>query len=393
MNRREFLISSLATPLFIRQLLANQDEISAKYYNATDKSFEFLEVKGSYNQIGYQIGKYFGKNIKQVIKQRAEWHNNLLSILKSPPGQLRSAEYLRLTEKHFPHILEEILGMADGAGLHFDAIWAMCIKSELGALDEEPDGCSTIFTKDQQHMWLFHNEDGHDAYRDIMFILKATPPSGVTYLSLVYPGIITGNGPSMNNQGIIQTTNYIGSTESEVGFPRYILGRAVLEAKSLKEAMDIITMEPRAYPYHHNLGSLSEKKYISLETTPAAWQSKEPQENYCHTNHLLFEKTNSYKAEDLEYRQTSSISRFKVIQEALPDLPTENVTPGDFLEILASHQSSPYSPCRHPQGEVMGRTLGTAYYNFEKGSLRLFRGNPCQSLQNDSFMDFQFDEL
>ena len=185
MNRREFLISSLATPLLLRQLLANQDHGLAKYQKASEKSFEFLEVKGKYNQIGYQIGKYFGKNIELVIKQRAEWHHNLLDILKSPRGQIKSAEYLRLTEKHFPHVLEEIRGVADGAGLHFDAVWAMCIKSELGALESEPDGCSTIFTKDPIHMWLFHNEDGHDAYRDFMFVLKASPPSGVTYLSLV----------------------------------------------------------------------------------------------------------------------------------------------------------------------------------------------------------------
>lgn len=393
MNRREFLISSIATPIFLKQLLANQNHGLAKYQKASEKSFEFLEVKGTYNQIGYQIGKYFGKNIEQIIKQRADWHSNLLTILKSPQGRSRSNEYLRLTEKHFPHILEEIRGMADGAGLHFDVIWAMCIKSELGALDDEPDGCSTIFTENQGQKWLFHNEDGNDAYRDVMFVLKASPPSGVTYLSLVYPGIITGNGPSLNRHGILQTTNYIGSTQSEVGLPRYILGRAVLEAKDLKEGIDIITMEHRAYPYHHNLGSLAEKRYISLETTPVAWQMEEPRSTFCHTNHLLYEKTHSYETEDLEYKQTSSLSRFKVVHEALPELPEENVIPKDFLDILASHQSAPYSPCRHPEGKVTGRTLGTAYYNFDKGLLRIFKGNPCQSLTNNWFVDFHFDAL
>jgi hypothetical protein len=52
----------------------------------------------------------------------------------------------------------------------------------------------------------------------------------VSYIALVYPGIITGNGPSMNSRGIVQTTNYIGSVKSEVGIPRYIIGRAILEA-------------------------------------------------------------------------------------------------------------------------------------------------------------------
>jgi hypothetical protein len=120
---------------------------------------------------------------------------------------------------------------------------------------------------------------------------------------------------------------------------------------------------------------------------------EEPQGTYYHTNHLLFGKTGSYEAEDLEYKQTSSLSRFNVVQEALPDLPSENITPPDYLGILASHKNAPYSPCRHPEGNVMGRTLGTAHYNFEKGILRLFKGNPCQALPIESFKDFHFDEL
>ena len=298
MKRREFLISSLATPVIIKQMLAVEDYTTVNYQAATEKTFEFLEVKGSYYTIGYQTGRQFGSHIKKLIERRSEWHRNLMDILRSQQGQIRSAEYIRLTTKHFPHILEEIRGIADGSGLHFDAVWAMCIKSELGTLDDEPTGCSTIFFKDQQQMWLFHNEDGHVAYRDIMFVLKVNPPSGVNYLSLVYPGIITGNGPSMNSYGIIQATNYIGSTESEIGLPRYVIGRAVLEAKTLKEASEIVTMEPRAYPYHHNIGHLEEKKYYSLETTPLTWQAEEPQSTYCHTNHLLFDKTRVYKAED-----------------------------------------------------------------------------------------------
>ena len=120
---------------------------------------------------------------------------------------------------------------------------------------------------------------------------------------------------------------------------------------------------------------------------------EEPEGNYCHTNHLLFEKTHPYKAEDLKYKQTSSLSRFKVIQEALPNIPKDDVTPEDYLGILSSHQSAPYSPCRHPKGEVRGRTLGTAFYDFNKEVLRLFRGNPCQSVPNDWFEDFHYDAL
>ena len=135
MKRRDFIKTSVVTPLMLGHLLAENDKANTKFRPGNAKSFDLLEVKGSYQQIGYQIGRYFGKNIKNVIERRSFWHDNLLEILRSKKGKQRSQEYRYVTQKHFPHLLEEIQGMADGAGFHFDAVWALCIKSELMAFD------------------------------------------------------------------------------------------------------------------------------------------------------------------------------------------------------------------------------------------------------------------
>jgi predicted choloylglycine hydrolase len=390
MKRREFLISGLTAPFLIPQLLAREKDSLVSKQDATATGFPYLEIIGTYYDIGYQIGKYFGKNIETIIERRKKWHHQLMEIKDSEEGKRKSREYWRLTQKHFPQLLQEINGVADGSGIHFDAIWAICIKSELAAIEVEPEGCSTIAFQHDENIWLFHNEDGNMAYDEMMFLVKVTPPSGVSFISLVYPGIITGNGPSINDSGIIQTTNYIGSTESHIGIPRYILGRALLEAKDLNEATDIATLEPRAYPYHHNIGNLAENKYLSLETTPGSWEAKEPAGMSCHTNHLIFDKTVTYPAEDQKYKQSSSLSRYRVIEEKLNKFADQLVEPEDFLNILSSHQNKPYSPCRHPEGDVHGLTLATAFYDFRAGTMRLFQGNPCQAVKNKRFFDFRF---
>jgi len=390
MKRREFLISGLTAPFFIQQLLAEGRDSLLDYQDTTEASFPYLEITGSYYDIGYQVGKSFGKNIEAVIRRQKNWNQQLMEIQNSGEGKRKSREYHRLTQKHFPHLIQEINGMADGSGIHFDAIWAICIKSELSATEEEPEGCSTIVFKHDDNIWLFHNEDGNMAYDKMMFLVKINPPSGVSFISLVYPGIITGNGPSLNDKGIIQTTNYIGSTESHIGIPRYLLGRALLEASDLDEAINIATLEPRAYPYHHNLGSSAENKYLSLETTPESWEVKEPNGMYCHTNHLLFTKTATYLAEDQEYKQSSSLSRYRVIEQKLKEFADELQNPEDFLNILSSHINKPYSPCRHPQDDVHGLTLATAFYDFGEGAMRLFKGYPCQAVKNLHFTDLRF---
>jgi hypothetical protein len=307
--------------------------------------------------------------------------------MSSETGRRYSKELLRLSRKHFPHLVDELQGIAEGAGVHFNAVWAMTIKSELGALTDEMPGCSTVYVGSKQRQWLFHNEDGNAAYADLMFVVRVSPPSGVNFVSLVYPGILTGNGPSMNSRGVIQTTNYIGSTRAEMGLPRYVLGRAILEAASLEEAQQIATLEPRAYPYHHNLAGVKERSYRSLETVPGKVAEEEPKGVFVHTNHLLHRRTRRYSYQDEVYRESSSMSRYEVLQTLAEDAEIGELGPETVLDWLSSHQRKPYSPCRHPQGEIRGQTLATAFFDIRTGSFRLYKGNPCTATYLGAYMD------
>jgi isopenicillin-N N-acyltransferase-like protein len=389
MKRRTFLKTVSLSSFCLPQIFSctNNTKTNLK---PTNKRFAHLEIKGSYREIGYQTGHVFRKNIEKVISRRSEWHSNLINILKSDEGRKLSDKLLELSQKHFPNVIEEIKGIADGAGIHFDHIWAINIKSELETVQEEPPGCSSIFFRDDNNMWLLHNEDGHTAFKDIMFTIKVTPPSGVSYISMVYPGIITGNGPSLNSRGIVQTTNYIGSTRSEIGLPRYIIGRAILEAKDLDEAIQIATLEPRSYPYHHHLASFDEKRYASVETIPGVSDVNYPDGIYFHTNHLLLEKTKDYQFQDQEYKTSSSLSRYAVINEEVNQLETSNLQPELLLSILSSHDGKPYSPCRHPQEDILGQTLGTAFFNINEGVFYLYKGNPCVAVKNNHYITLGF---
>jgi len=393
MKRRTFLKISAVSPFIFQSFFCSRDSAWTQFTPATEKQFDLLEVKGSYKQIGYEIGHHFQNQINAIIERRKDWHQNLLSILNSETGKSRSRELYQLTQRYFPHLLDEIRGIADGADIDFNAFWAMTIKSELGALEPEPPGCSTIVYNSENKKWLFHNEDGHTAYHDIMFTVKVHPPSGVSFVSLIYPGILTGNGPSLNSAGIVQTTNYIGSITSEIGLPRYVIGRAILEAKSLKEAEKIAMMHPRAYPYHHNLASFPEKKFLSVETVPGTAESKSPRGIFIHTNHLLYKTTMQYEYEDQKYKTTSSLSRYGVLAEQTQLLKDRSdLQPEDFLNILASHERAPYSPCRHPEGNVEGQTLGTAFFDLNKGEFRLYKGNPCEAVSNNFYSEMNTEK-
>jgi len=41
------------------------------------------------------------------------------------------------------------------------------------------------------------------------------------------------------------------------------------------------------------------------------------------------------------------------------------------------HDRRPYSPCRHPEGDVHGVMLGTAVFQSPEKSMTLYHGNLC----------------
>ncbi|MFP4527763.1 MAG: C45 family autoproteolytic acyltransferase/hydrolase [Candidatus Kapaibacterium sp.] len=390
MKRRTFLKLGLVAPTFL-YIGCGRRTSDAKFTPATNTGFDYIEAEGSHYDIGYAIGKYCGDTIRAIMKDRAEWLDNILSIEESPSGREFSADMFDTLEATFPNFILELHGMAEGSGIDFRKIWAMSIKSELEAHGEENPGCSTIYYNKNGNNWLFHNEDGHDAYHRRMLVLRAKPPSGVSFYTLVYPGIIPGVGPSMNDRGIIQTTNFIGTTRPGRGIPRYFLGRAILEAKSLDEAVEFATMAPRAFPWHHNLASTKTGEYISVETLPEGEVGKSnPEDIYLHTNHAIHPRTTSYVHQDLEYKNSSSISRYRVLSKKIEDTGGEIAKPGVALDWLSSHESRPYSPCRHPEGDIMGRTLATAFFDIGNRTMMIYKGNPCEAVPNTAAREYKF---
>lgn len=410
MRRRTFIQTAIATPFFL-SLSCTQKFSSTNYKPATEKSYEFLEVAGSYREIGRKIGKTFQVNIRKVLRDQPDLLNRLISIAETESGKKYSNALLGCLKKSFPHLVEELAGLADGAGLHFNIMWYLSIRSELFAFGMTnpgsctvPPGCSTIYYKykNKDINWLFHNEDGDIAYKNRMFVLKQHCPSGVSFYSLVYPGFITGVGPSINSKGIIETTNFIGCKMPEEGIPRYFIGRAILEAKDLKEAIDLASFEHRAFPWHHNLADISSGEYVSIETLPRNYKKADSTkgmtairkpangEPFIHTNHTTADETADYVHQDIDYLESCSISRFKVLSELKEKADYPITNPKDLLGWLSSRKYAPKSPCKVGDENNRGQTVGTAFFDLKTGLYRLYKGAPCQAVPKDLYEDYYF---
>jgi hypothetical protein len=360
------------------------------YLEPSATRFPYLEAAGTPWEIGRTIGLRFADQLRLGFERRADWFADLKEFAAGE-GKPAVAQMLAAAKRHTPRAVAELEGWAEGSGIPFHDFLVLNLKAELTALkkprtgkpsatEEIQPGCSTIVLATGDQVLHLHNEDGADAYADLMFLLECTPEDGVPYLCLSYPGILPGNAPAINAAGFATSTNFIGTEEVRLGVGRYFLDRMILESRNIDEALEWSAHPERAYAFHHVFTSMPEKRAVAIEVTPTEKEIREIDGLYIHTNHLVFDSMRD-EVQDEQYVSSSSTTRWDVLsrwKESVSDPSSLNVN--QLLEPLASHEGKPYSPCRHPEGDVRGYTLATAVFRAPEGALRLYKGQPCQNL-------------
>lgn len=355
----------------------------------SETAFPYVEVAGTPREIGRGIGKMFGDHVRTGLERRAEWFGSLKTFAMGD-GRAAYDTFLAAAQKHTPRAYEELVGWSEGSGVPLEDLAVLNLKAELGAMIDSRErastapaegnpGCSTIVQVAGGRVIHAHNEDGHDAYRDLMFLIKAVPKDGPAYLCLSYPGILPGNAPAMNAHGLVQTTNFIPCRDVKPGVGRYFLDRMILEAKSIEEALEWSTHPERAFGFHHVFTDLNRGRSVAVEVSPSKHEIVEIEGLYYHTNHLVMDGMLD-EDQDEEYVSSSSTSRWDVLRAWANGLGDESgdLSADQIVAPLSSHQSAPYSPCRHPEGDVRGMTLGTAVFQSPEGTMRLSKGQPCE---------------
>jgi predicted choloylglycine hydrolase len=359
-----------------------------RYQPATDRALPLYEIRaGSHYALGRAVGRRFAAQIRGGFEDRAEWFRELKAFADARPRNIYDT-FLAAARKHAPHIVEELRGWADGCGLPFRDLMILNLKAEYAALrdQEKPTkkpephpGCSTLVAAGARRFVIVHNEDGHKAYAERMFMLRMHPPGGKPkVLCASYPGVLPGNAPWINDVGVIMTTNFIYSRDVRLGVGRYFLDRLAMEARTPEEALRICSHPDRAYAFHHVIGSTSDGRVVSLEVTPTKLSQVEIKGLYIHTNHLIHDKL-AGEAQDPEYVSTSSGTRLGALRawKAALNKEPSALTAADLVTGLSSHEGKPYSPCRHPEGEVHGATLLTAVFESSGKGVRVYKNQPC----------------
>lgn len=344
----------------------------------TNKAFlPVFRVEGTNYEIGFEIGRKFKDRINRAFKQSVIY-NYLIEIDRLKPEWFDCLH--EHAKKHFPQYLAEITGIAEGAGLDYRDIALINFR---GSFPEK--GCSTVIFKQQDKIILAHNEDHETVLGELAYLLIVELQDGTSFLAYTYPGCLPGFSSSFNSHGIVMSANAMPDPDVQIGVPRHLFDRSMLEANNIEDVLQRILMPQRSGAFSYNLVSMKEKRVINLEITSKMHYMTEIQDKYFHTNHFI-----SDELKGLSIPPGTTQIRYKRGVELISH--TSQMSTKEALKILSDDKI--FLPrqkrVRTQYGHYYGGTLCTALFEIaEDLILQLYP--PTQ--QKEKFVQFSLSNI
>jgi isopenicillin-N N-acyltransferase-like protein len=329
------------------------------------RPLQLLRVSGSHRDVGAQIGAACAGPVRRSCERLEQ-------------GALEAAEpYREVTTRELPWLVDELDGVAEGAGVEPTAVFAASIEElDPVAAPEPARGCSDLVACAQAtsdgHVWVAHTNDlSAPTEEDLIAIEWRLPGDPVLFTIGVGPWISVG----FNSAGLALTGNELSPNDNRVGIPRLLQVRDILRRRSLDQAVSAALHPARASSYN-NLLSHREGGVVSVEGSATDAELLRPGAagTLAHTNHYVSERMRRYEG-DVEYAARSDV-RYR---RALRWLAAGDITAATLRLALSDHSDAPDSICRHVQPGSQTKTVFWCIADVTRGEITYGRGNPCDS--------------
>lgn len=344
------------------------------------ESFPLIEARGTHRELGRQHGE-------QCRDRLLGFLDYLGSTLKLPSAEIesRATRFVPLFEQHCPHLVEEIRGLAEGAGVRFDQALAVQIRGELGQVAR--GGCTTFVIAARgtaaQTILIGQNCDMDPEMEQIGYVLRLQPKDKPAVILWTFGGQIGYHG--MNSAGVAHFANALGGGPAwRFGLPHYPIKRMMLEQRRMGGVFELLRRAPVCSNGNYVLCD-GDGQIADVELTPDGFEVIEDRGDgfIVHTNHYLC----GVHACMANYEQSVSDSfpRLDRIRE-LVSQKFGSITVDDLKGFLADHSGFPTGICRHPHDgpdhpsvSARGRTVASLIAEPATGRFHVCRGNPCES--------------
>ena len=385
-SRRGFVTSAVSAGVLSHDLGTVAGAAASQEVKASNDSqpqivrYPIYRATGTHRQLGQQ----HGEQAKQHIHAHLDYMCAAMRISRAQLHE-RTGRFQSLFKTHCPHLLEEIHGLAQGAGIPFAEALAVNIR---GALNATHDGGCTAFvvsgrgTSDRQIL-SGQNSDMFPSMIPLAYVLHLRPKNKPQMLMWTFGGMIGYHG--INSRGLGQFANDVGGgPKPRFGMPHYPVKRLMLESATVGAAERHLRQVPLwangNYVIHDGSGAI-----LDVEATTAGPQrvTDAGRGFIAHSNHFICTKY----ATPANHRDSAADS-FPRLQR-LNQLITGRfgrLSVSDFKTFLRDRAGDPNGICRFAQTNdpkadwtTAGITVASIIAEPAQGQLHIAVGNRAET--------------
>jgi isopenicillin-N N-acyltransferase-like protein len=268
-----------------------------------------IELTGTPYQMGLTHGRALKAEIAELIKR---WKDDLAGTYKVSADifirkLLDYTDFRPSIDRWTPGLFDEVRGIAEGAGVDFDTMFAFQLIDETWVMnrDLELNKCTAIGAGKRSSFPAFtsQTQDIPGFYHGFQTLLRIRE-QGTSLETLVFtiPGVIALNG--MNSRAVGVCVNAVTQlAHSPKGLPVAFVIRGILRQTTYEDAVKFLRDMPPAAPQNYILGGPAEAACFERSAgRMSRFVPFEGAEFTYHTNHPLIN-------DDLDPRYAARLTR------------------------------------------------------------------------------------
>jgi isopenicillin-N N-acyltransferase like protein len=296
-----------------------------------------------------------------------------------------------------PAYLDEMRGIAAGAGLDFADVLALNVRTEVmyaakarqaplaerATTGQPPAECSAfavvpapgaarpVTLLGQNWDWLLHSAQ-------TLVVLETRQDDGPDFVTLVEAGLLAKAGLNAAGLGLVTNALVTDADTGTPGLPYHLLLRAILDCATVTEALQVLQAGTRSSSANYLIAHASGAA-LDVEAAPGDFTRLYPlfpdRGLLLHTNHFLSPRLHPV---DLSlWAMPSSAVRLQRLRAGAGTTATLD----DFRVLLADHADYPRGICSHPHPDdhplEQGATIASVLMDLTARRVWLAAGNPC----------------
>ena len=347
----------------------------------------------------YQRGRHYGTQARTQIHRSVQAYQRVFAHYTGwdwPAVRRAAAGFEAPVAAFRPAYLDEMRGLADGAGLDLADVLAINVRTEVmyaakarlaplaTRVPQPPAECSAFAVVPvpggpattlvgQNWDWLLHSAQ-------TLIVLEARPDDGPDFVTVVEAGLLAKAGLNAAGLGLVTNALVTDVDIGAPGIPYHVLLRAILDCATVTEALKVLQAGTRSSSANYLIAHASGAA-LDVEAAAGDFTRLYPQlpgdGRLLHTNHFLSPRLPPVQDVSL-WAMPSSAVRLQRLHAGA----TAAATLEDFRTLLADHADYPHSICSHPDPDdhplEQGATIASVLMDLNARRLWVAAGNPCQ---------------